>query len=132
MTLIPSKVWVVDRWVTFQLSIGVYQNIITFLNDNNLTFLTTLTLDFSQLPFALHGKGNSTNLLEYLSNNTDDNLLILQFLNYFIKNIVVISYSYGQKLNFNINIESDWQNMQMYVYDNITTTTTTTIILDYT
>ncbi len=84
MTLIPSKVWVVDRWVTFSLNIGDYQNIIAFLDANGLSFLTLLSLDFTQIPSNLHGRGNSTNLLEYLSNNSDDNILINQFLNYFL------------------------------------------------
>ena len=129
--LIPSKVWVVDRWVTFSLNIGNYQNIITFFDENGLSFLTMLSLDFSQYPISLHGKGNSTNLLEYLSNNTDNNSLILQFLNYFLKNIIIISYSSGQKLNFNLNSDTIWQNMTLNVYGTYIppTTTTTTVLI---
>ena len=129
--LIPSKVWVVDRWVTFSLNIGDYQNIITFFDDNGLSFLTMLALDFTQIPVSLHGKGNSTNLLDYLSNNTDNNTLISQFLNYFLNTIIIISYSSGQKMNFNFNGNTGWQNMTFSVYSPYIppTTTTTTILI---
>ena len=128
-TLIPSKVWISDHWVTFLLNIGIYQNIITFFDLNGLSFLTTLNLDFTQIPLILHGKGNSENLLEYLSNNTDDTILINNFLNYFLNNIIIMSYSSGQKMNFRLNSNANWQNMIFDVYGPYippTTTTTTT------
>ena len=55
------------------------ENIITFLDFHELSFLKYMKLDFTQIPFLLHGKGKSENLLEYLANNTDNDILIVQF-----------------------------------------------------
>ena len=82
--VIESLVWVSDHWVKFRLILVNYENIIMFLEYHGLSFLSTMDLDFTKIPFLLHGKGNSKNLLQYLANNTDNNYLIFQFIEYFI------------------------------------------------
>ena len=130
MTAIPAKVWIDNHWVFFSLIIGDYKNLISFLNTNELSFLTTLNIDFTNIPLNLHGKGVSNNLLNYLSNNSNDNFLIDQFLNYFLNKIIIISYSSGKKLNYKLNGDAKWQDMTFSAYSSYipTTTTTTTAI----
>lgn len=124
--MIQSKVWFNNNWVLFSLNINTYQNIITFLESNGLSFLTTMSLDFNTIPFVLHGKGNSKNLLEYLGNNTDNAILIKQFLVYFITDIVIMKYYLsGEKINFEF-LDNSWQDMSMLVYGPYIPTTTTT------
>jgi hypothetical protein len=121
--LVSSKVWFIDHYVSFLLNTKTtYQNIIIFLKENNLTFLATL--NFGTIPATLHGKGQSNNLLEYLSNNYGDVKLIKIFLIYFLDKIVKISYSTGQKINFIFGNETRWQNLSMWVLPYSMTTTT--------
>lgn len=80
---IQAKIWYDNHWVLFSLGIGSYQNIITFLQENNIFFLAEMELNFDLIPLSLHGKGISYNLLGYLANNSDDNKLILNFLRLF-------------------------------------------------
>ncbi len=81
--------------VQFRLIPGEYQNIIVFLETNNILFVSEMQLDFSKIPLQLHGRGNSNNLLEYLSNNNTDYNLLFNFLNYFISTIINIQYENG-------------------------------------
>ena len=67
-----AKFWYDNHWVIFTLGVDSYQNIITFLEINGLFFLAEMQLNFDTIPLALHGKGNSNNLLDYLANNVDD------------------------------------------------------------
>ena len=116
--VIESSVWASDHWVRFRLVIGIYENIITFLDYNELSFLTTMDLDFTQIPFLLHGKGNSKNLLQYLANNTDDTPLISQFLDYFLRFIIKMKYYYsGENVVFNFIGITTWQNMNIDFYN---------------
>lgn len=116
--VIESLVWSGDHWVKFRLVLGNYENIIAFLDYHNLFFLTTLELDFTQIPFLLHGKGNSTNLLQYLANNTNNSSLIFQFIEYFIVYIIQMKYYYsGERVAFNFFENDKWQNMNIDVYD---------------
>ena len=89
---IPSKFWFNDHWVRFNIIIGEHQNVITFLESNNILFLSEFTLDFSTIPIELHGNGNSKNLLEYLSNNVDNYSLVSKFLDYFLNIILNMKY----------------------------------------
>ena len=130
---IQSKLWVNDHWIRFRLIIGDHKNIITFLESNNILFLSELKLDFSTIPFELHGKGNSKNLLEYLSNNVDNNSLISKFLDYFLNKTLNIKYYENEEnVNFVFSEDTDWQFFQIVVNPpkqiTITTTTTTTTI----
>ena len=124
--LIPSKVWLIDHWVKFNLISGNYQNIMIFFKYNKLNFLAEMKIDFSVIPISLHGKNNSVNIIEYLSNNSDNIILIYNFLNYFLTNIVILSYLSGQNCNFNFEINS-WQNMNLIIHSTISNTTTTSI-----
>ncbi len=115
--VIESLVWASDHWVRFRLIIGTYENIITFLDNQGLYFLTTLELDFTQIPFLLHGKGDSKNLLQYLSNNTDDNSLISQFIQYFLSTIIKMKYYYsGESVVFYYSESTKWQSMNIFFY----------------
>ena len=126
-----SYFWFIDHWVKFRLSIGNYQNIITFLEYHDLSFLSEMAINFDQIPLPLHGKGTSRNLLEYLSNNSDDNALILNFLNYFIVVILKLKYSSGRPIYFNFLENTDWTNITLLIPSSngpITTTTTSTTL----
>lgn len=100
--------------VKFILILGIYQNIITFLETNEISFLSTMELDFTQIPLILHGKGVSKNLLEYLSNNSSNSTLISKFLNYFI-GLINIKYSNNENLKFQFFENSNWQNMNLEI-----------------
>ena len=115
---IDSLVWASDRWIKFKLDIGIYENIITFFDSQGLLFLTTLELDFTKIPFSLHGKGDSKNLLQYLSNNKDDENLILKFIEYFMDNIIQIKYYYsGERVLFKLTESEKWQNINIDFYN---------------
>jgi hypothetical protein len=109
------------RRIKFILVLGVYQNIITFLEANEISFFSTMELDFTKIPLVLHGKGISKNLLEYLSNNSSNGTLISKFLNYFI-DIINIKYSNNENLKFKFSENSEWQNIKLEImppYTNI-------------
>jgi hypothetical protein len=111
--------------VQFRLIPGEYQNIIVFLETNNILFVSEMQLDFSKIPLQLHGRGNSNNLLEYLSNNNTDYNLLFSFLNYFISNVINIQYENGHNIIFSFLENVKWQNMMMFIPSSTTTTTTT-------
>jgi len=124
---IKSKCWVVDHWVVFTLTINAYENIMTFLNAQNLLFLSNIELDFSTIPLELHGNGESKTLVQYLANNTDNNALISKFLDYFLNVQFNMKYYYtGEQITFYFPEESGWQNFQIYFNPPATTTTTST------
>jgi len=124
---IPSKFWNVDHWVKFRLIPDVYENFITFLNVQGLSFLTQLKLNFDNIPLSLHGSGASENLDEYLANNTSDVPLILRFLDYFMNTIIDMRYSSGKKVIFNFFESTDWQTMNVTVSGPYVPVTTTLI-----
>lgn len=111
----PGEVWLIDHWIKFDIQIIVYQNIITFLEAGKLLFLTTIEIDFTQIPLYLHGRGNSNNLNEYLANNNDNSILILQFIDYFITIIHKFKYSSGQNLSFELIENDKWQNINLII-----------------
>ena len=129
MITIQAKIWYNNHWVMFSLGIGIYQNIITFLQENNIFFLAEMELNFDLIPLTLHGKGVSYNLLEYLANNSDNNELILRFLDYFIVVISDIRYSSGKLINFHLSDQGSWQNITIDVSGLAPTTTTTTTLI---
>jgi hypothetical protein len=130
MATIKSNCWFLDHNVKFKLETGIYQNIVDFLIVNNISFLTDMNIDFTIIPFNLHGKGNSKNLLDYISKNSENVALIKSFLEYFIIQIAKIKYYNGKLINFNFNITENWENMQITIYGLFipTTTTTTTMV----
>jgi len=122
-----------DHKINFNLGICLYQNIITFLEENNILFLSNMKLNFDLIPLELHGKGNSSNLLEYLSKNDNEN--IYKFINYFLFDIIKID-TYNSDIFFEIKMKSDWQNINITVFEKYITTiapttTTTTIAAIY-
>jgi hypothetical protein len=123
---IKSTCWFNKHIVHFKLKTGKYENIIVFLNDNKISFFTTMELDFTNIPHNLHGKGNSKNLLDYLSKNNDNITLIYNFIEYFMKNIAKIKYNNGKLINYHISSNDNWENSQISIYSYIPTTTTTT------
>ena len=125
---LKSKCWVNDHWINFDLMLGTYDNIITFLNAQKLSFLSEIHLDFSNIPLELHGKGNSINLLQYLANNTDDNALISRFLEYFLNMTLDMRYVSGKKIDFLFPEDSSWQNFTVSILNPYTTTTSTTTL----
>lgn len=60
---IPSTCWNSTNTVKFNLYIGEYQNLIIFLDNHELAYLTEIELDFTVIPTKLHGKGVSKNLI---------------------------------------------------------------------
>ena len=123
---IKAKCWFDNQWVRFSLTTGSYRNIITFLDAQNLSFVTEIKLDFSKIPFELHGKGNSETLLQYLANNTDDDLLISQFLMYFLNITLNMRYYYeNSPINFYFPENTSWQNFTISTTPPPTTSTTT-------
>lgn len=110
MSLVPSKCWNGKNWVNFNIVLGDYENIITFLDANKISFLYTMELDFTVIPIVLHGRGRSRNLLQYLANNTDNNTLITSFLRYFLGEIADIRYATNKKINYDFLPGSKWQN----------------------
>ena len=122
--LISASCQNIDHRVKFKLNLGIYQNILTFLNDHELSFLSKMKLDFTQIPVELHGYGRSENLMMYLANNNLNPTLIFNFLNYFL-NIIDIEYNYKDNIIFKFVENEQWQNINLYVYVEFTTTTTT-------
>lgn len=82
-----AKLWINNQWVYFTLVYGRYTNIITFLDSHDLSFIKINYIDFNQVPITLHGFGNSINLMNYLSNNEGNNVLINKFIDYFLKEL---------------------------------------------
>jgi hypothetical protein len=89
---IKAKCWSLDHWIIFKLRLGVYENIMMFLDEYQLHFLAEQRLDFTTIPLSLRGKGSSYNLIEYLSINNEDYNLLKNFLIYFLNIIVNIDY----------------------------------------
>lgn len=113
--LTSCKVLYNNYWIKFTINSFNYKNIMIFLELNKLLFLSTAEIDFSNIPISLHGNGNSTNLVEYLSNNTDNNILISQFLNYFTSEIHKFRYLSGERLILNFSENDQWQNMNIVI-----------------
>lgn len=128
---IPAICWDSKNWVKFKFNPSNYKNIITFLEESRIYFLAEMTLDFTKIPYLLHGKGKSQNLLQYLANNVEDISLIRSFLQYFVISIVQIKYISGKMLNFHFTESSDWQNMTFIVTGYVPPTTTTTTTTEY-
>jgi hypothetical protein len=98
----PAYCWATDHNVKFKLKIGSYPNIIEFLNSSKIEFLANIELP--ELPKYLLGNGRSKNLLEYISNNSSNNILLYNFLNYYIVSIIKIRYISGEPLLYAINV----------------------------
>ena len=111
MATTQAKCWYVDHWVQFTLTPGIYENIITFLESQELFFLGEMNLDFDIIPIDLHGWGRSQNLLDYLAKNTDNNDLILNFLLYFFNYICEFCYLDGTKIVFSLIGGPEWQGL---------------------
>jgi hypothetical protein len=116
----------IDINVKFKAKTGYYQNIISFFEDCDILFMSTMKLDFTKIPFNLHGNGNSENIIEYLAKNNDNPNLIYNFLNYFITDISKIKYDDDQKLIFEFLPNENWQNLNLLIYKRFLPTTTTT------
>jgi len=114
-----AKLWLVDHWVRFKINENIYyDNIIIFLENQNISFLNTVNIDFSSIPLELHGNGRSNNLLEYLANNNNNNLLIEKFLNYFLSEIFDVRYyNDNSKILFYFSGET-WQKLKIVVNTN--------------
>ncbi len=115
MTNIKAKCWANNRWVQFNLKPGIYTNVIVFLNEMKLSFLTTIPIDFTNIPIDLHGKGVSGNLINYLSNNDGNNILILNFLIYFLNEIIDVRYKNDDKIIFSFIEGPQWQGLQLII-----------------
>ena len=87
---VNSNLWYIDQNIKLKIKLGIYQNILIFFNDNDILFLSEMKLDFTQIPFLYHGSGDSKTLIEYLSNNSDNNDLIYRFLQYFLFTVTKI------------------------------------------
>lgn len=118
-TIIKAKCWFDNRWVRFNLTTGTYTNIMVFLNQMKLSFYADMPINFETLPKELHGKGTSVSLVDYLAKNEGDDYLILNFLIYFLNNLVDIRYTNGKKLNFSFVSGPEWQGLQLVVGDEV-------------
>ena len=128
---IPAIFWNSTYWVKFRLKVGNYINFLEFLIEHQISFLAEVTIDFTNIPLSLHGKGVSKNLTEYFANNNNNTILIINFLNYYITSIVDFRYSTGKKLNYSFISSSTWQSTTFsaksyYVPTTTTSSTTTT------
>ena len=103
-----AKIWINNNWVNFKIKSGVYTNIITFLDNNTLSFIKKNHIDFDKIPIPIHGNGNSQNLLDYLSNNNNNPDLIQSFLSYFI-NKLDFRYIDDTKIKIKIINNIDWR-----------------------
>jgi len=112
-----SKLWINNNWVYFKIKIGTYTNIITFLDDNNISFIKYNYIDFTKIPSVIYGYGKSTNLLEYLSNNNNNGNLIISFLNYFL-NSLKFSYIDGSAIRILMVNNIDWKISNVIVIKN--------------
>lgn len=110
--------------IKFILKLGTYQNIITFFNENNISFLSKMKLNFDNIPLSLHGNGYSENLLEYLANNKNSDL-IFNFFNFFL-NSVNIKTTNSEKIIFEFIKNDKWQDINLLIYISQSPTTTTT------
>jgi hypothetical protein len=119
VSTIKSNCWFSEHEVKFKLETGIYQNIIEFLIVNKISFLADMNLDFTIIPFNLHGKGNSKNLLDYISKNSENVILIKSFFEYFIIQIAKIKYDTGKLIKFNFNLTESWENMQISIYSQL-------------
>lgn len=102
-----AKLLLNDKWIYFNVKIKVYTNIITFLDENNISFIKNQFIDFNKVPLQLHGYGKSSNLIEYLANNKYNNGAIMSFLAYFIDSLF-FSYLDGSKIKITIIKNNDW------------------------
>lgn len=104
-----------DKWVKFTIQYGRYSNFIDFLKQNKIEFLSSMKLNFNEIPRSYHGNGNCDNLLTYLSNNVDNDVLIADFITYFFYNITKIQNRNGSKLIFYIIPNNDWTKQQVII-----------------
>lgn len=110
-----AKCWNIDHWIKFKLMVGTYENLIAFLDAHELSFLGKMELNIDNIPISLRGRGNSKNLLEYISNNVDNPDLIFRFVSYFLNGILDSRYESGKKLIFHFNYNSRWQEQSLQV-----------------
>ena len=106
-----------ENRIHFELELKEYGNIISFLIENKLEFLSEMILD---IPPALHGNGVSNNLLEYLTNN-NDKYLLSNFITYFMR---LIDIKNDDNIKFQISESFKWQTMKVSIIKTTTTTTT--------
>jgi hypothetical protein len=104
-----AKFWLNNGWIIFNLNFGLYSNIIEFFNQHDISIIETNYIDFSTIPIALHGFGNSQNLLEYLSKNSADNKLIINFLKYYLGVLNFRYYYTDEKIVLEIINSDSWQ-----------------------
>lgn len=129
-----AKVWANNNWVNFKIKTGRHTNIITFLDDSNISFIKDMPIDFTNILIPIHGNGNSNNLLDYLSNNERNDYLIKSFLPWFLS-MLDIRYADGDKIKIIIINNSDWRKSNIIVepqYSTFITVDTTKIIADST
>lgn len=110
-----AKLYINNKWVYYKEHFGVYSNIIDYFDSNGLSFLKYNYIDFSTIPIIYNGNGNSKNLIEYISNNLNNNNLVTNFLNYFIK---LLDFRYvisNDPIIFIMNKTGDWQKNTIYV-----------------
>jgi hypothetical protein len=115
-----AKCLIDNKWIEFSFNPGSYVNILDFFNKNDADFISKMYIDFSAIILDLHGNGKSRTLLEYIANNSDNTNLILRFLNYFLFNVLQISYSYGtrSRLDYSILYNIKWQEMNFHIVGN--------------
>jgi len=129
-----AKVWINNNWVNFKIKTGVHTNIVTFLDNNNLSFIKENPIDFNKIPLPIRGNGKSTNLLDYLSKNKNNMNLIHSFLFYFI-NSLDFRYENGNKIKIKVINNPDWKKSNIIVepqYSNTLTVDSTMITVDST
>lgn len=112
---IQVKLWYIDHWIKFKIGIKTYDNIMLFFEECDILFVTEMILNFNSIPLGLHGYGHSNNLLEYLSNNANNNNLISNFLTLFFNDILIISYLDNNIVNFYFDPNEKWQNIKITI-----------------
>lgn len=127
---IAAKFYYNNYWIKFTFENGYYDNFMSFIEGNNIGFLGEMAIDWTNIPIDLHGKRNSYNLYQYIANNSDDSILIINFLNYFIVEIANFRYINNRRLYFSFLPSAAWQSTTFFSGylppTGITSTTTTT------
>lgn len=112
-----AKLFINNKWTHFVEKSGTYDNILAYLDNNNISFVKSNYIDFNTIPKQYHGVGFSRNLLDYISNNSNNNNLIFSFINYYF-NKLQIKYTDGTIFKLNVDMTDNWKTSKIRVFYN--------------
>ena len=112
-----AKLFINNNWIYFTEENGIYDNVMSYLDHNNLSFVKTNYIDFNNVPFEYRGIGVSNNLSEYFSNNFNNNSLIIKFIYYHFEKLN-FKYIDGGLFTWNIENSDNWMTSKVSVIYN--------------